>query len=131
MRYLLDTSVLIDPLALRHDAEAAISVVSLSELHRGVLVAKDPSERAHRLRRLTAIEHGFQALPVTDEVARLHGAMGAAVQAAGRRPRQRAMDLLIAATAAQYDTTLLTHDLDDFAGLEEFLVVAHPDAVGD
>lgn len=128
VRYLLDTSVLIatDGTGLPGDATAAISVMSLSELHRWVLLAQNPVERAARLRRLTTIENAFDALPVTDSVARLHGAMGAAVVAAGRQPRKRAMDLLIAATAADSDAVLLTHNLDDFAALEDFLEVLHP-----
>lgn len=128
MRLLLDTSVLIDSntLDLSSSMQVAISVISLSELHRGVLGAGDPLARAHRLRRLTAIESALDPLPVTASVARIHGAMGAAVVAAGRQPRRRAMDLLIAATAADVGATLVTLNLDDFAGLEHFLPVRAP-----
>ena len=62
MPALLDTSVLIrgteDP-----DDEVAISVVSLTELHFGVLVAADEEARATRLRRLGTIEESFDPLP--------------------------------------------------------------------
>lgn len=128
MKVLLDTSILIDldTFALPKGTKAAISVASLSELHFGVLVAKDPLERTNRLRRLTAIENGMDALPVTASVARVHGAMGATVATAGRQPPKRAMDLLIAATAADCGATLVTHNLDDFAGLDEFVFVRHP-----
>lgn len=52
--------------------------------------------------------------------------MGAAVLAAGRQPRHRAMDLLIAATAADFGATLVTLNLGDFAGLEDFVPVRSP-----
>lgn len=128
MRYLLDTCVLIADAApaLGADAESAISVISLSELHFGVLSATSDRERAARLRRLTLIESTLRALPVTDEVARIHGAMSVHVKSLGRQPRPRAMDLLIAATAAHHQATVLTENIDDFSGLEEFVLVARP-----
>jgi hypothetical protein len=42
-------------------------------------------------------------LPVDEAVADSYGRLGAAVVRAGRRPRTRAMDLLIAATAHAHD----------------------------
>lgn len=69
MRAVLDTSVLIGEDA-PDDVEAAISVVSLTELHFGVLLAIDDDERARRTDRLAAVEATFDPLPVTSEVAR-------------------------------------------------------------
>jgi len=132
VKYVLDTSVLIDgdgTIELGEDDVAAISVVSLSELTFGVLITADADERARRLRRLTAIENSLDALHITSQVARIHGEMAAAAAQTGRSPRRRTMDLLIAATATGNGATLLTRDLDDFAGLEAFLTVLHPDAL--
>lgn len=129
MNVILDTSVLIEGLERLDLAEgqlAAISVVSLSELHFGVLRAANPRERRVRLRRLAMIESTLNPLPVTAEIARTHGAMSAALMARGRQPRRRSMDLMIAATAASHKAVLLTHDLDDFAGLDEFVGVRVP-----
>lgn len=56
MRALLDTSVLIGELPPLDDIEAAISVVSITELHFGVLVADDDDERARRIARLSVVE---------------------------------------------------------------------------
>lgn len=56
MRGLLDTSVLIGGDA-PGDVEASISVVSLTELHLGVLLATEPDELARRTERLAIIEH--------------------------------------------------------------------------
>ncbi len=125
--FVLDTSVLIDPSRLPDDAEASISVISLSELQRGVLLTEDAQERARRLQRVAAIESGFDALPVTPRIARIHAMLGAAVVTSGRQPRRRAMDLLIAATAVDEGAELLTLNPDDFRGVEAFVRVVHPD----
>jgi predicted nucleic acid-binding protein len=113
MRALLDTSVLIgqEPPA---DIEAAISVASLAELHFGVLIAADENERALRTQRLGAIESTFDPLPISAEVAREWGRLAAAVSNRGGRPRRRAIDLAIAATANIHGVPLLTHNTGDF-----------------
>jgi predicted nucleic acid-binding protein len=123
MRAVLDTSVLIEGLDDPIDAELAISTISLAELHFGVLVAKSPEIRASRLRRLAGIERAFDALPVTDAVARTYGAFAATVAAAGRQPRARAFDLVIAATAATHEAALYTRNPKDFLGLDGLVEV--------
>jgi predicted nucleic acid-binding protein len=66
---LLDTSILIrgseDP-----GDDVAISVVSLAELHFGVLVAADEEARAVRLRRFGKIEESFDPLSFKAAAAR-------------------------------------------------------------
>lgn len=114
MRALLDTSVLIAD-AAPGDIEAAISVVSVTELHFGTLVAADDDERARRVERLALIEATFDPLPVTVEVAREWGRLAAAVRLRGGNPRRRQIDLAIAATAVVEGVPLLTHNLADFA----------------
>lgn len=117
MKALLDTSVVVaaglDPL----EGELAISAATLSELHFGVLVATDPAVRAERLRRLSALQSRFDALPVDEAVAASYGQLAAAVVAAGRQPRARTMDLLIAATAHAHDARLYTRNAEDLRGL--------------
>lgn len=124
MRVLLDTSVLLGPDPGPIAADVAICAVSLAELHFGVLVAASPAVRAERLRRLAVIEKTFDALPVDDAVAREYGRLAAAV--AGRQPRARVADLLIAATAAAHQATLWTRNPDDLAGLEGLVEVHQP-----
>jgi toxin FitB len=123
VRVLLDTSVLLGPEPDIGDAEVAISVISLAELHFGVFVASTPTVRAERLRRLGLIEKTFDALPVDDAVARQYGHLAAAVVQAGRQPRARVADLLIAATARTHDAELWTRNLDDRTGLESLLTI--------
>ena len=91
MRVILDTSVLFGPDPGAIEAEVAISAISLSELHFGVLVAASPAVRAERLRRLTIIEKTFDALPVDDSVTREYGRLAAAVVASGRQPKLASM----------------------------------------
>lgn len=121
MKAILDTSVLIATDVPRLDGELAISSASLAELHFGVLVAVDVAVRAERLRRLSAFQRRFDALPVDDEVAASYGRLAAAVATIGRRPRSRVMDLLIAATAHAHSARLYTRNATDLVGIEELV----------
>lgn len=123
MRAVLDTSVVLaadlDPLP----GELSISSATLAELHFGVLVARDGRVRAERLRRLSVLQRQFDALPVDDAVAASYGRLAAAVVSAGRQPRARIMDLLIAATAQAHGARLYTRNAGDLAGAEDLLEV--------
>ncbi|NHN56579.1 type II toxin-antitoxin system VapC family toxin [Calidifontibacter sp. DB0510] len=123
MKAILDTSVLIGDDAPT-GVEAGISVVSITELHFGVLVARDDDERARRVQRLAAVEATFDPLPVSAEVARIWGRLAAAVTQRGGNPRRRQLDLAIAATAIAEEAPLLTHNLADFEIIND-LVTAH------
>lgn len=125
MRALLDTSVLIADRP-PHGVEAAISVVSLSELHFGLLVATDPDERARRAGRLATTEASFDPLPVTPAVARVWGRLAAAVVERGGQPRRRQLDLAIAATAIVEGTPLLTYNVADFRLIADLVQVRRP-----
>lgn len=120
MAILLDTSVLIAS-EEGPDEEVAISVVSLTELHFGVLVASDEATRAARVRRLGAIESQFDALPFDSQAARECGRLHAAIAQRGGKPRRRALDLAIAATANVHGVPLLTHDIADFQIIEDLV----------
>jgi toxin FitB len=110
---LLDTSVLIAA-EQGPDDEAAISVISLTELHFGVLIARDEQTRARRIQRLGAIEDHFDALPFEAAAARECGRLHALVAQRGGQPRRRALDLAIAATANVHGVPLLTYNAKDF-----------------
>ena len=125
MRVVLDTSVLISADA-PGDVEAAISVVSLAELHFGVLVAPDEDARASRVRRLGVIESHFDALPFDSATARECGRLHAAVAQRGGQPRRRAFDLAIAATANIHGVPLLTYNGKDFQIIEDLVDIRLP-----
>jgi toxin FitB len=122
-RVLLDTSVLIGA-ERPGDLEGAISVVSLAELHFGVLIAADDDERARRAQRLGVVEARFDALPVDSGVAREWGRLAAAVVTRGAQPRRRSNDLVIAATANAHGVPLLTRNTKDFAVIADLVELA-------
>jgi predicted nucleic acid-binding protein len=121
VRAVLDTSVVIASDVGPLDGELAISAATLAELHFGVLVAREPGTRAERLRRLSVLQRRFDALPVDEVVAASYGRVAAAVAAAGLRPRPRAMDLLIAATAHAHRARLYTRNAPAVHGAEELI----------
>lgn len=123
MRAVLDTSIVIATDVPPLEGELAVSAVTLAELHFGVLVAKDQNVRAERLRRLLLLQRAFDAVPVDDAVAASYGRLAAAIVEAGRRPRARSMDLLIAATAHAHSARLYTRNAADFVGLEGLVEV--------
>lgn len=111
---LLDTSVFIGqeqdrPVGKLPD-EAAISVLTLAELHLGVLLANEAKVRAQRLRTLSLVERSFDALPIDDAVARTFAEIVAESRRGGRRPRL--IDTLIAATGVRHDLPVYSQDAD-------------------
>lgn len=123
MRAILDTSVVIAAGVRPLDGDLAISSATLAELHFGVLVAKDPAVRAERLRRLSILLQRFAALPIDAAVAASYGRIAAAVAEAGRQPRARSMNLLIAATAHAHSARVYTRNASDFAGADRIVEV--------
>ena len=129
MRALLDTSVLIGREG-PGEIEGAISAASLAELHFGVLVATSEDERARRVGRLGVIEATFDPLPLDAGVSREWGRLAAAVASRGGRPRRRAVDLAIAATANVHHVPLITHNTGDFRIIEDLVDVREPPRPG-
>lgn len=97
----------------------SISAVTLAELAAGPLLASTGEERARRQAVLQRTEATYHVVPFGLAAARVYGRISGAVAALGRKPRgQRALDLLIAATAAATAQPLYTRNPDDFVGLE-------------
>lgn len=127
--WLLDTSVVVDladPAVLAALPETTvISVVTLAELAAGPLVTDDDAERARRQRHLQEVEALYDPLPVDAPAARAFGEIVSAVRRAGRQPRRRQFDLLIAAVARSNRLPVGTRNPADLAGLDD-LVEVHP-----
>ena len=123
MSVILDTSVLIAGAELQPTEEYAISAVSIAELHFGVLRAAGTAAQPLRLQRLAAVESLFEVLSMDVVIARAYAECASAVSSAGRNPRPRAFDLVIAATARTHAAAVLTHNPRDFAGLESLVDV--------
>jgi predicted nucleic acid-binding protein len=120
----LDTSV-IAALGLYDSAELPetflITAITLAELSYGPHATDDPLKRAGRVAVLQHVESTFEPLPYDHHAARSYGQICAAVRAAGRQPRKRASDLMIAATAASNALPLYTANPDDFQGSQGFV----------
>ncbi len=121
-RGLLDTSVVID---LEHidtaqlPRQMAVSSLTMAELAAGPHATDDADERGRRQDRLQRAEAVFDPLAFDAEAARAYGRIYAAVAAAGHKARgARAVDLLIAATAASEELPLYTRNGADFEALE-------------
>lgn len=123
LRTILDTNVLIDESSGSISGDLAISAASLAELHFGVHVAREPTARAQRLARLATVEREFHALPFDSAVATSYGILAAVTQEAGRQPRRRIFDLLIAATAHAHGARLATRHVRDFEHLADHIEV--------
>ena len=135
---MLDTNILIlrpwiDPGELPD--EMAISAITLAELSAGPHQVRrnedqdaydehaEHAERARRLEVLQRAENEFDPVPFDAEAARIFGRLTAAVIAAGRKPRGRVVDLMIAATAIAEDLPLYTTNPADFAGLDNLVTI--------
>lgn len=95
--------------------------MTLAELGLGLHTTDDPVERAMRVERLQRVEAAFQPVPFTTEAARRFTHMAGLVIAAGRKPKPRRFDLMIAAVASVNDLPLYTRNPKDFAGLDAVL----------
>ena len=107
-----------------------ISAVTLAELSAGPHEVRpdtgqdvyfEAAERARLLDVLQRAEHEFDPIPFDTDAARPYGRVTAAGIAAGRKPRRRAADLMIAATAIAAELPLYTTNPGDFAGLHHLV----------
>ena len=141
MPYLVDTDWLIDHLAQAPAAEAllselagegvAISIISYMEAYQGTLRSPNPAGAQARLQTLA---NTVPVLPLSIAVAQRCARLREWLRTRGRRVRPRALDLLIAATALEYQLTLVTRNVDDYRdipGLELYLRETGGESTGD
>jgi predicted nucleic acid-binding protein len=125
-RVLLDTSVIIAPprdgLASIADL-IAVSAISIAELEYGIGAASDAMERQRRRRRLEIINESLEVIPFDQATATSYGVLANIVREAGRDPRPRRHDLLVAATAERRGLSLATRNANDFRHLDKVLHV--------
>jgi len=95
----------------------------MAELSFGVALAKSPVEVAVRSQVFAAAKAWVKPLPFDGEAAEKFGEIAALVLAAGRQPRPRRLDLMIAVIAATRHLPLYTANPDDFRGLESVLTI--------
>lgn len=117
----LDTSVFIASESGRHldevlvPDEVATTVVTLAELHAGVLAATTSDIRAQRLATLESVAD-METLPVDDEAARMWARLRIYLAESGWR--MGVNDLWIAAIASSRGLPVVTQD-DDFGALDD------------
>jgi predicted nucleic acid-binding protein len=124
MRGLFDTSIFIaqeqERVLAKLPDEAAISVMTLAELHVGVLLANGPKARAQRLRTLGLVERNFDPIPIDDPIARVFAEL--VTDARRKRKHPRVVDALVAATAVVNDIPIYSQDTD-FTGMPGLSVI--------
>lgn len=123
---LLDTSVVISPPVAGFGSVAdlvAVSAITVAELEYGVGATADPVERARRRRRLQLVGDNFEIIPFDSATAESYGLLANVVRRAGRDPRPRRLDLLIAAIAERHGLSVATRNIDDFRHLSGVLHV--------
>lgn len=122
----LDTSVFIDlasvdPTDLPERPE--LTAITMAELHQGVALARNGVTRAQRLEKLRAAINHFEPLPFDGDAASRYGTLVELTLAAGRHPRPRRLDLMIASVASVRGLALFTRNAADFLGLEAAVTV--------
>jgi tRNA(fMet)-specific endonuclease VapC len=91
-----------------------ISTITYMESFHGVIV--DPNrDRAEQ--KFSALIDVVEMIPVTQPIAHRCALMRADLSRTGKRVRQRALDLLIAATAIEHNLTLVTRNQADYADI--------------
>jgi predicted nucleic acid-binding protein len=122
MMYLIDTDLVIDHLAGDQTVSTlllttlgpsgiAISIITYAEVYVGILRSPTRKQAEAGFRRFLS---SVPVLPLTKSVARQNAAIRVDLLQRGRNTRQRAFDLLIAATAITHHRTLVTRNKADY-----------------
>jgi predicted nucleic acid-binding protein len=123
MRYLIDTDWVIHHLNGRADiiqrlqalqaVGLGLSVIVLAELYEGVYYSRDPEQSEQKLNDFL---ESVTLVGMDEATAKIFGRERGRLRATGMMIGD--MDLLIAATALQYDLTLLTNNRSHFDRIE-------------
>jgi predicted nucleic acid-binding protein len=116
-RGILDTSVVIALPELTAGVLPEIpliTTITLAELSVGPLVTRTKQERWARQAHLQQAESDFVPLPFDAPAARAFGHVAACLRHAGRKPRARSYDAMIAAVALANGLPIYTRNPEDF-----------------
>jgi predicted nucleic acid-binding protein len=117
---LLDTSVMIDLLEIpvvKLPLRLLVSALTFAELTAGI--SDSPQRLFRHALQLSLLKRSDSVLPFDSDCAMSYKSVFEAAAAKGRKPRGgRAVDYLIATTAARYRIPLYTRNPKDFEGLE-------------
>jgi len=126
MAYLIDSDWVIDHLGEVEDAVQlleqladdgiAISIVTYMEVYQGVVRSSDPDAAQAQL---DAYLNAVPVLPFSLAVARRCAQLRQQLKEQRQRVNTRALDLLIAATALEYNLTLVTRNMNDYRDIPQ------------
>src|SRR5918992_2532601 len=121
MPYLVDSNVVIDHLMDVPEASAileslttkglAISIVTYMEAFQGIERSPDVEQAREKFQAFT---DGVLILPLSIAVAERCARLRETLRSQQKRVNSRALDLIIATTALEYDLILVTENLKDF-----------------
>ena len=114
--YLAGVSDALDLLDRLADERIAISIVTYMEVHQGVERSEDPLKAEQQL---SAFVASVPLLAISPAVARRCATLREALRRQGKRVNNRALDLLIAATAIEHGLTLVTRNVEDYADIPD------------
>jgi tRNA(fMet)-specific endonuclease VapC len=126
MPYLVDSNVVIDHLGevpevsqfLDRFAQGGIviSIVTYMEAFQGVIQSEHPEEASEKF---SAFIDTVLILPFSFAVAERCARLRETLRSQNKRVKSRALDLIIAATALEYNLTLVTKNTDDFKDIPD------------
>jgi tRNA(fMet)-specific endonuclease VapC len=126
MPYLIDSHVVIDHLADVPDAsqllerlaqdKIAISIITYMEAFQDIARSPHPEEAQAKFRTLAK---SIPILPLSLAVAERCARSRETLRTQNKRVNSRALDLIIAATAIEYDLTLVTENIKDFEDIPD------------
>lgn len=126
MPYLIDSDWVIDHLANVPEASKllerlaqdgiAISIITYMEVFQGVLRSPNSEEAQTKLR---AFLDTVPVLPLSPAVAERCARLRETLRKQRKRINMRALDLIIAATAIEYNLTLVTRNTEDYADIPD------------
>ncbi len=132
MPYLVDSNLVIDHLGNVPAASQlidqlvaegiVISIVTYMEAFQGVIRSEQPAEAAEKFH---AFADKVLILPFSFAVAERCARLRETLRTQKKRVNSRALDLIIAATALEYDLTLITKNSEDFKDIPD-LPLYHP-----
>ncbi len=122
MPYLIDTDWVIDLLASVPEAVQlldrlaqdgiAVSIITYMEAYQGVERSPHPEEAQNQL---SALLDSLPVVSLSPAVAQRCARLRETLRKQGKRVNARSLDLIIAATALEYNLTLVTRNTEDYA----------------
>ena len=126
MPYLIDSNLVIEHLAEMPEASQfldrfaqdgiVISIVTYMEAYQGVVRSEHPQEASEKFH---AFINTVLILPFSFAVAERCARLRETLRKQNKRVKSRALDLIIAATALEYDLTLVTENTGDFKDIPD------------